>query len=256
MSIQLERSNQEHLVRTATVPNYDSPYTVACWVYADTIDGVVHTVAVLLADDDNVDISAFCDTNIAPTDRSYLGAFIAATGDTSYVGNTLTTSTWYYVTMIRTSTSVIEMGINGSSQESVTQSIVGRTAATVLAIGWAINGGSEYGFNGRIAAVKIWAEAKSHATLYANEAPYWNAQDTTNLWGQYHFKTATADADGYNDSSGNSRDLTAVGTLSTAGDPPAILGNDPSSNLPINSVQFGTIGNITEFGRGVPFTII
>ena len=134
----------------------------------------------------------------------------------------LTVGTWTFVARVfnTSGTGHIYKALSGAG--SLTEASNPPGSSTAMNDAWNVFIGSD-GFgswiNASVAAVKVWTAALTSAELLA-EMPYYSPVRTSNLWANYTFYNGPQT----NDESGNSRTLTAGGTLTTdATGPPITL---------------------------------
>lgn len=217
MSIRIDAL--EYAFRTASVIPFNAPYTMAAHVYLDSdtnnfahffhigggnaYDGVTDFVG---TNDDGTTIRGIQAGGVS--NEFLTGALNLAVGS------------WYYIAFVRSSatSAAIWASLASSavvSQITSSQNVASRTAASNMQFGSYNNAP----INGRMYRPRFWTAALSEAELNT-ERQYKNAQRTDNLWAEI--------LDDLTDRSGNARNFTASGTLTTAADPPGLL-DDPST---------------------------
>jgi hypothetical protein len=209
----------EYAFRTASVIPFNAPYTVAAHVYLDVDTNdfahIFHVGGTNIYDG----VTDFIGTD---SDGTTIRGIQAGGASNEFLAGALNLAvgSWYYIAFVRASatSAAIWASLASSavvSQITSSQNVGSRTAATNMQFG-SYNGKP---INGRMYRPRVWTAALSEAELNT-ERQYKNAQRTANLWAEI--------LDDLTDRSGNSRNFTASGTLTTAADPPGLL-DDPST---------------------------
>lgn len=195
----------DYLGRTASYPSYD-PLTVCFWVRL------------------NSDINAtggFFAINVGGADElAFVGVnsdgvtFMLYYGNAVLTGSALSTGTWYFVAATRNATSAIGY-LDGVQDISGNPGAVTGTPSALRFLQ------TEEGLriDGKMTGARIW-EAELTAAEIQQEMYTLCPNRFANLWAWYPMLTA-ADVE---DMSGNARDLTAAGTLTTEDGPPVSWG--------------------------------
>lgn len=212
MSVLLETANTERLTRTASTFNQNADYTWSAWVYFTTI---VSGGALLAAGADasvaNLDLVTVQGSNIRVQAFDSAGVSIGFNDGAT----ALATGTWYYVTL-RRSGSTLGVYLNGVLEISITAAVTGRSQATRMNIGFRETAGASADI--RTAYSRIHTSALTTGEI-SSERTAASAVLTTGLWSDAKLTVHTD----LTDSSGNGRDWSASGTLSTADDPPDVV---------------------------------
>lgn len=218
MSVRFD-TGSERVFRTATVPTFGD-FSATWWAYRVTDLG------------DNEPMFAYFESGGGT-------ALYAKTSSTDemqavrldFTGNGTTTwgtAVWRRFALVFDNTNNTVTLYSGNDDETTDLTQVGQVSETgsitvdQIAFGGTILPGS--GFNGRVANLKLYTAILSTARL-KEELAYFNIQDSTNIWGAWLLKDHTV----LTDNSGNSRDLSANGTLSTEADPP--IADDPTGGI-------------------------
>lgn len=179
--------------------DYNSAYTFVAWVYV-AVDRATNYQSI------------FCRYGGGDMmDQLYLDAsmriatYVANSASTDVTGATLSTGTWYYLAMVRESTSSLKVYIDGSATATLTntRSVTGRTDGTPL-LDLSTNNYTEW-YNGRMAFARVFTAALSNAEINAEMAA--TAAVLTGEWADWPLQ---ADDD---DISGNARHFTTSGTV-------------------------------------------
>jgi Concanavalin A-like lectin/glucanases superfamily len=222
----------DRLLRTSGLIDYNAAYTVMGWVY--------------LVSDLNAYGAIFSlNTGDVAQDLDYIGVNADGVSLISYVdiaatptevdsGYNFTVATWAHLAIVRASATSLQVYINGVAQGSAnTQNVAGRTAATRMEFG-AVGTGNIDRANARVQHVKIWSTNLSAAEIlqeYQVARPV--RTDSLHLW------TPLWGAADIADYSGNARDWTAGGTLTTEDGPPVSYGA-PVQVAPYAATAAGT----------------
>jgi hypothetical protein len=192
--------------RSATVWDYNALYTITGW-YLKTGGG--DAALSILRDGNNYDWIGIFGGAIYGYQDGGAGSF----QQTSSLG-TGADDTWYFFGIRRTSTTNLDFFVGNEDTAAalagtLTDSVAARPAATVFDIGQSLHfSGSNS--SGRAAFVRVWTDSLSDSEIEA-ERTATTAQRTANLWASWPLQGASDLAD----ASGNSRDLSAIGTLAT-----------------------------------------
>lgn len=217
MAIGLDASG-DRLIRTTDLPDYNAAYTCTLWF---------HLVAAPTADRDILTISYNSPDNQAASDaQDKLGVSnvprfvrrINNASNSSFGPNPASTGQWYFVGMRRTSATSLVTFVDGTFGNVGTTDVSSRSAADKMVLGTRFMGL----MNARFAALKFWTAALTDEEI-ANEMHTIRPQRTSDLYGWWPLFSHTDLAD----YSGNGRDWTAQGTLTTEDGPPVSWGASP-----------------------------
>lgn len=204
----------DRLLRTSGLLDYQSAYTWMAWVYlvSDLNDyGIFYFV------NRNTNLNSY-DLFGLDVDGTTLFCIASNAAGTFglQTGGALSTGTWYHVALVRSSTTALDMYLNGAASGSTnTQDISGRSAPTREEIGAGTTTNASR-VNARVAAEKVWTAALT-ATEIAQELNCIRPARFANLW---RWAPLIGSASDIADYSGNARDWTASGTLTTEDGPP------------------------------------
>lgn len=241
MAIRFDTSG-EGLTRTSGQLNFNADYTIAGWFRMVTDTNDFTTLIAMFG-------SGADDYDGLETDADGTSLNVISNRTTVHVSAavaTLATSTWVYVALTRSGSTVAGYVITEAGSVS-TASVTRATGGTVASnrIGqW--SDGSEL-FNGRVAALKAWSVALTQAELL-NEMWSIVPRSLTSLWGFWPCFSVAADR--LLDYSGNGRSWTAAGTLSDE-DPPAIGWGALIWNMPEAAAAGGTTYADTGTASGI-----
>jgi hypothetical protein len=212
MSVRFDAST-DGLVRTASVLNYNSPYSWMAWVYASVFNEFpfmfnVHTGS---SSPYNTDGAGMGD---AASHKPYIEPVIAGTFGGTQGASALTLATWYHMAMVRESVSSLKLYIDGTLVATDTLNITGRTASSRMDVGKRTSSGSdEQQWNGRVAYMRAWQSALTPTEILAEKDSVTAVKASP--WGVWPLVLHTD----LTDTSGNTRNWTSSGTLTTEADP-------------------------------------
>jgi len=207
MSVRFDTSG-ETLIISSGVFDYNANYTLMGWFYQSVDTAAIKSLA------------GPCDGTTTNRDLIRVSAtnvLQSRVNGTNTSGSTLSSSTWYHLTMVRSSTTALDLYLNGVADGTTnTTSVSGRAAATRIEIGATV--ASTNPFNGRAAAIKIWTTNLSAAEIL-QEVQTIRPQKFASLWGFWPGFPGSGERT--RDYSGNGRAWSETGTLSDE-DPPSI----------------------------------
>lgn len=211
--------NTDRVVRTASILNYNNPYTITFMFYATSQIG-----------NNTYSCLASINTNSSSTNYDYIGFrrsggptstnFVLTVSNTQVVGGTaVNINQWYRVTVIRVSATSLQLYLDGTLHLTNTTNVTGRTAASRMEMGGFTTGNLDF-FDGRIAGVKIWTADLGSQRL--NE----RYRYTPVNWANLHMFTPMLPGitERLRDYSNNGFNWTAGGTLTDEGGPPLTWG--------------------------------
>lgn len=212
MSVRFDAS-ADGLIRTASVLDYNSAFTWMTWAYGTTFPTDFPMLMVVGSGVTPYNVDEL-GASAAASHKAWIEAAIAGSFGGVEATNVLTATQWYHVAMVRESATALKFYLDGSSVATDTLNITGRTAATQMTVGKRrIDSSDENPWNGRVAYMKAWASALTPTEVLA-EKEYADAQKAS-PWGVWALTSHTD----LTDSSGNGRNWTANGTLTTEADP-------------------------------------
>jgi hypothetical protein len=225
----------ERLTRS-TGPSPNAAYTVAFWSRVDSYKSADYqTLFTYLMSGSEWETIMLDSSN-----RLVIEAGVSGSGSRVNAASAFGTGTWKYVALVRASTTSLKAYVDGTEVLSLTTNISARSAAvTEFAFG---SDTYTEDSNSSVAYARAWSAALNTTELAAEKVSA-TAVRTTDLWGDWPMQ-----ANG-NDSSGNSRTLTAVGTVSYVTDGPTLpLGASVSDTVTISeavTVQVQSTGGTT-----------
>lgn len=218
MSVRFDAA-ADGLVRTTGLLDYNSPYTFMAWVY---VMGQTDWSTVLALGEsgatENYDQCGFGQTTV----RFSSEAARASTYDGTFDATVRSLGAWYHVAIVRSSVTAFTGYLNAGSLATISRTTLNVTTRTAIArmnIGHRISSGSPIqAFNGRVYNAKAWSAALTPDEI-ALEMLTRPPTRQANLWAWWPLTVHTD----LTDQSGNGRDWTAEGTLTTEADPPAVI---------------------------------
>jgi hypothetical protein len=219
MALTLTTANRAH--RTASVLDYNSSYTVTQWVYLRATDDARTFFTIRNTDND---VFKHLDSALQVwTDARGARTTDYTTVSTSNV--TVTTGVWYFCATVYSGNTVsFYMGTESSDAVligSTSQDVSSRPASQSIIIGGR-DTGNYNAMDGAQEAVKVWTRALSDVEIVAEQYTR-TAQSTTNLWAEWKL------VDALTDTSGNSRDLSAIGSTAYESGPSITDGGGAAS---------------------------
>lgn len=222
----------DRLARTTGILNFNAAYTWMGWVYISTDQNAYTHIWSI---NTNNQFSQNADYIGMTSDGTTLISYVDNGGaGTEQPGTNLTAATWYHIAVVRASTTSLLIYLNGVQDSNNTRSVATRGAASRMEIG-ALSTSNADPFNGRVQHVKIWDTNLSVAEIQ-QEMVTARPQRTANLW----LWTPLHSSGDILDYSGNARDWTAGGALTTEDGPPVGYGA-PILYAPYVAAAGGTI---------------
>jgi hypothetical protein len=223
MSVRFDAAG-EYLRRTTGLPNIQATYTLMGWYYISVDRDFYGTLAILnnaSNENDNLTLDA---------DGTTVAIYAANTGVT---GSTLSVGQWYHLAMVRESSSVVKLYLNGVLDLTNTTATGYFGATENLYVGDLP--GTGQGFNGRAAGFKMWDTALTQAEVQA-EVYTLRPQRFTNLlsWSPVF----PGSGERTRDYSGNGYDWTETGTVTDEDGPPVGWGGRPQMLSPVRTAQY------------------
>lgn len=154
------------LVRTATVIDFNSPYTIMAWVYFLSTPGTDQT-AVSLNDGSLNSFDLFGRVTGGQTRltvRQNSGSAVTTTGAA------IALNTWYHMAMRRNATSNIDIILNGVFDHNNATNTISRNASTTTRLGEQPGGFAS--MDGRVAAIKEFSSALTDAEITSEMDTY------------------------------------------------------------------------------------
>lgn len=194
----------DRLLRTTDLLNYNAAYTWMAWVYLVSDLNAASTFWII-----NDDTANNLDQLRTGVDGTTLNTTVRIGGaGADGVGTSLSLATWYHLTFVRESATLLRTYLNGVSDSTSATDVTGRTAATRLEHG-ARGSTNAARSDSRVDRIKAWSTNLTQAEIQA-EMHAIRPQRTVNLYG---FWPTFTGADRVTDYSGNGRAWTEVGTL-------------------------------------------
>lgn len=220
MSVRFDGITANYLSRTASVPDYNSPYTVTGWFRPKTDNGATQaTFSISPVSANNCfDFAGLA----AVSDVSIISSRLDNDNIESTGGSTVVYDRWYFWAVVRNSTTDIRLYTDLIEDAQATINITGRTAADICSFGrLSVSGDGFVPLDAEMAFCRIWTTNLTLAEITAERLSR-RAVKTASLFGDYPMLDA---ATAGNDVSGNGNDFTVNGTIATgASEPPLITG--------------------------------
>lgn len=198
----LHTTTSVYAYRTASVPSYNAAWSATWWV---RLTSASLSIASLLV----VGNSLYAEEDIVELNSAVLsGTSVGNGGYASTGGAAVSAGTWYYVAMVRESSTALKLYIGTESTAAAlvgtaTRDISSRAAATYLGLGTRTTSGDDK-TPGDYDSLKIWSVALTAGEVEA-ERLYEGAQKSTGKWAVYTLQSNVTDT------GGSGRNLTAVG---------------------------------------------
>lgn len=213
-------SSAEYMGRTSNVLDMNSAYTVMGWFKYASSPAAPNVIAAL-------NNSAGTLYDLIQHDNNVFKLSVDGVGGN---GSTLSANTWYHFALVRSSTTLVTLYLDGVSDVTDTQNISGRAANTQENVGGIL---ATYDMNGDLAYVKAWS-----TNLTVDEIKQeMNAirpikKASLHLWTPMYTGDRTADY------SGNGYNWTENGAISNASPPPVSYGAE-NNIIPFASASSG-----------------
>lgn len=219
----------ERLTRS-TGPDPELAHTVAFWSRVDSYKSTDYQTLFTFLQSGSAWEAVMLDASNRLTVEVGVGGTPSRVNAASAFG----TGTWKYIAMVRSSTTDLKVYVDGTQVLSLTTNV----SAWSVAVTEFAFGSDTYteDSNSSVAYARAWTAALNTTELAA-EKDSATAVRTTDLWGDWPMQ-----ADG-NDISGNSRTLSAVGTVSYVTDGPTLATG-------INGTLSATLGALTSAATG------
>lgn len=236
MSVRFDVAATSSYFSRASVIDYNSAYT---WMYWIKLDSDVNAYSHCSHVGGTYTYDAFTDSFGTDSDGTTSRLGIANTGGSTHfpTGSALSIATWTHIAVRRSSTTLVDVLINGSvaitSSGAVDVSAGPRTAASLMTLG----SYHSLPMDGLMADVKIWTAALDNTEVNTEKAAKAPVR-SSNLWCYLPMDAGTV-ADCALDSSGNARDWTVNngGSLSVDSDYPSVTGGEPAIKFMRNRLR-------------------
>lgn len=215
----------DRLVRTSSLPNYNSTYTIMGWVLVPSNPTDYGAVFALDADANNNDVLWLDGGYSANTEfRFCLYTTVGGTFAETVPGTNRALNTWFHVAMVRSSVTQLLLYVNGSLQTTHTNgTVASRTAIAELGVG-GFGTGTTDPANIRVAYLKCWTTNLSADQIVAEQYAVRPLEmGSLHAW----WPTFPGSAVRAEDRSGNGRAFTENGTLTDEQEPPVSFGSLP-----------------------------
>lgn len=227
MAVRLTSASSQSLsVSSSTGIDPKGPYTVSLWVYFVTLP----TASALISISNDLD-----ETVLVLTNGSNLQIQVSDSGGSDTVTGvaTLSTNTWYFITLVKISSGPFECFINSDIEISSSYSTSGWNFGSTQTRRFGVDFADRFYLNGRLWGIKVWNTAltdlEMRREMICNRprkaAFYWYPLLSNNTLKDYV----------------NGADLTASNSY-TNEDPPAVAFTSSAQHIihPIESVDFST----------------
>ena len=214
MSVTFDGADSTYATRTASVWDHNSPYTVTMWVKPNTFT-VNRTPWMIHLTGGNDNQADWFRTKI--TDATV----DIAVSNTSYGAinsspTTVSAGVWVFLAFVRTSVTNADLWIGGTTRNTfITKDVTGRGTAATLDVG-TYSTHATYTWDGSMTQFRVWQTALTDGEIVA-EMNSATVVKTANLWANWILANSSDNAD----HSGNSRDLTFAGGITTGADDPS-----------------------------------
>lgn len=208
-AIRLTRSSNEYVKMGASsaVISHNAAYTVMAWVYFPALWAGNNRVIVLTNSD-----GAWTDEDALLVNSSGAWSTFAYVfgGGSTVTGSSPSTSTWYHVALVRTSTSNAYVYVNGVLDITNTANISGRgwDSSRQFGLGTYLNNPTNNSADVRIRHCKAWTRALAAAEVLS-EMRQGAPTDATSLYGYWPFHAGAGRSD---DWSGRGQHFTETNT--------------------------------------------
>lgn len=198
----------DYFGRTSNVLDYNSAYTMMGWFRYSSSPAGINGISVINNTAGTLYDFAYHNNNV----------FTLNIDGTISSGSTLSANTWYHFALVRSSTTLVTLYLDGVSDVTDTQDVTSRAASTQENAGGAF---SIYELLGDMAYVKAWSTNLSVAEIL-QEMNLIRPVKTDSL----HLLTPMYSGDRTTDYSGNGYDWTENGTIVNAAPPPVSYGSE------------------------------
>lgn len=208
MSAQIDGTGTPGLQRDSP-PDYNAAYTFMCWVRVNNLD-IAHIVLRLELSQSDYDQAYVSASTSAFHCNGFMADVDQHQGDTAL---SVSPDTWYAYALVRTGptqllqyagTDLASFALSGTHSGA---SVAGRAAALSVLLGRTATGGDGIGLDGHIVGAKLFTTALSLSDI-RKELGYWNFASRLSPWANWPLLHSKTD-----DTSGNGRTLTELGTV-------------------------------------------
>lgn len=210
MSIRIDASG-DRIRRTTNLIDYNAAYWVDFWYYIVANNGAPAQAIVTLSASGSAYDELYMNSSLQ------LQFEVGAAGTTTVAGSTLSTGTWYRISVVRTTDANIFVYLNGVLDITNTRSVAGRIA--VVNFDFGSNAFSEWS-DARYSAISVWATSGTAAEVANRITILPKKFDSINGW----YPTFPGATERLADYSGNGRNWTEAGTLTDEDPPPVSWG--------------------------------
>ena len=243
MAVRFDTTAGKRLSRTTGVLDYNAAYTVDLWVYFPALPAGYHSI-ITIGSNGAVGI------DVLQLNGSQLLLYVQNVASSEISGSTLSTATWYHLTVVRESATSVKVYLNETLDITNTLDITARTASTTMAVGATFyNSVYSEEVDARVANTKIWSAALT-AAEFAQERNLIRLARTANLlsWSP-HFPGSGERARDY---SGNGYNWTEGGTLTDEDGPPVSWGAPATILHPPPTAVSRLLPQMTIIQTGLP----
>ena len=233
MAVRFDASG-DFLSSTTNLLDYNSNYTLMMWVYVSVDTNADAVVANLFGDTNNYDIFGFDATGTT------LSTYVLVGGaNTQSTGTTLSTGAWHHITVVRSSTTLLTLYLDGVSDQTNTRDVTGRSAISSYVVGqWDVS--FPLRFDGRTYGLKYWDTDLTAAEVVTEMHSLVAKTKLSNLNRRSPMLPNATER--LKDYSPNKANWTANGTL-TDEDPAPVSWGAGSNIIPFAAAASGTTGS-------------
>ena len=244
MSLYAGATAFDYGLKASGVIDHNAAYTWMAWVdlVAD-INGYCHFWAALGDSSDAYNNADWVGTDVDGTTMR-LASYVGGSGS-SAGGPTMTVGTPQHIAVVRESSGSLKLYVDGAYQNAANQNITGRSSTQREQLGMlnTLKGPA------RLTAMKQWQAALSVDEILA-EMRTIRPLRLTNLH-SWHPAIASDKATALKDFSGNGRDWTEQGTLTTEQNAPSVSwGSSVKITLPVNIVAPQLLAPVSDVSAG------
>lgn len=218
MSVRFD-AQADRLLRTTGLPSFDANYSVCFWFYLVT--ALSENQYALMFSLGGASYAAAYDWFGLNRSGGDTRLILACTNDggSNYneaAGGVVTAAAWHHAAVVRSANNARALYLDGVNVANLTASYSTRTGPARMELGaYGTSGGGEDRFDGRVAPVLVYT-----AALTADEVRAQARMVRPRRLEGLHLWSPLINASDVRDLSGNARDWTVGGTLTTEADPP------------------------------------